>query len=54
MDELRSIGAQPQEAFGHSMGAVAAIKLMPDGTLNAVADKRKDGSARVSDGEAFP
>eukprot|EP01127_Copromyxa_protea_P011451 TRINITY_DN2875_c0_g1_i3.p1 TRINITY_DN2875_c0_g1~~TRINITY_DN2875_c0_g1_i3.p1 ORF type:complete len:452 (+),score=93.19 TRINITY_DN2875_c0_g1_i3:513-1868(+) len=54
MDQLRARGANPKQVEGHTTGAVAAIKFMPDGSLEAVADKRKDGSARVSQGTAYP
>lgn len=54
VEALRNIGANPVESFGHSVGAVAAIKFAPEGKLDAVADKRKDGFARVSAGTAYP
>jgi hypothetical protein len=54
MNALRGIGANPVPSTGYAVGAVAAIAFQPDGSLDAVADVRKDGFARVSQGTAYP
>lgn len=54
MDQLRAIGGHPVQSAGHSVGAVAAIHIQEDGSLDAVADTRKDGLSKVSDGSAYP
>lgn len=55
VDELARMGADPNVFLGDQTGAVAAIKFLDDGTLEAVADKRYGyATAKVSEGYAFP
>ena len=55
MDGLKEVGAIPALFKGDPTGAVAVIKMLDDGTLEAIADPRKGhATAKVSAGIAFP
>lgn len=55
VDEIREMGGQPAVFLGDQTGAVAGIKLVDDGTMEAIADARKGyATAKVSAGFASP
>jgi gamma-glutamyltranspeptidase len=54
MDEFIRMGVNVTEATGHGLGAVTAIMINENGTLNAAADERRGGSSIVNNGTSYP
>jgi len=54
MENIQRLNVTATSVQGYGSGAVETLMLNLDGSLTGVADPRKNGASRVSEGTAFP